>query len=435
MSGGRFPLRTGLGALVGVLLVGALGVVSRAAAPAPAATADATHGRVSGVAFLTENIHIAGASSEFQHIKADGANTVSFDVWYKVPSYSSSIVGLCACTDSDADLITAAIEARRAGLQVTLTPKIIVGNGGYTTNWRGTYNPPDPSTFFSGYQKMIDHYADLAQRTGMSMFFVGSEMVRSDGYVGAWRQIIASARQHFRGPISYEEDWREVPRFAFGDALDVVSVSGYFPTSDEERPTLAQLEAGWHSYTQPGQSQPYDAFSAIAAQAERWGKPILFGEAGYMATTYPGQNPCCNNAHPIDPTLQYLAYKALLDTFSKQPWWDGVMWWAWNNGDPRSPEGKPAERLLAAQAVAYPTSPASPAPPRGPGPVSSHATAVGAGARVATDTGHGSRHVGAVVLGGLVLALALASLIAVGAVRRVGTSGLSLLAALRSRGP
>jgi hypothetical protein len=328
--------------------------------PAHVATANATGSRTAGIAFLTENKSIAGSSAEFQRIRADGANTVSFDVWWHAPSYSTSTLAPSPATDSDADLSAATQEAQQAGLSVTLTLKFEVGNGGWRNGWRGKYNPPDPATFFSSYRTMVDHYADLAQRTRMSMLFVGSEMVMADGYVDEWHQMIASARQHYSGPVSYEQDWREVGRFSFGDALDVVSISGYFPISDEERPSLAQLKAGWHSYTAPGQSQVYDAFSAVEGQAQRWGKPVIFGETGYMATTYPGQNPCCNDAHPADANLQYLAYKALLDTFVGQPWWGGAVWWAWNDGDLRTPAGKPAESLISANALVYPSRVGSP---------------------------------------------------------------------------
>jgi hypothetical protein len=327
----------------------AFGAVTTAAmmpaTPADAAVANATADRMAGMSFLTENQPIAGASADFQRIKADGANTVSFDVWWEVPTpSSSSIAPAPGITDSDADLMTAAQEARGAGLRVTLTPKFVVG----TNTWRGLYNPPDPATFFSGYQTMIDHYASLAQQAGISMLYVGSEMIDADGYLGYWHQAIASARQHYSGPLSYEEDWREVGRFNFGDAVDVVAISAYFPLSDDPSPTLAQLEAGWHSY------QGVDAFAQVAGQAQRWGKPILFGEAGYQASSYAGRSPWYDTADPTnDPGLQGRAYQALLDTFVGQPWWNGVTWWAWNNGDTRSPEGKPAEGLIGARSVAF----------------------------------------------------------------------------------
>ncbi len=333
----------------------ALAMMAMAALPAPAVSASARGGvnRISGVDFLTENQPISHDRSEFQRIRADGANTVSFDVWWVLPSYSSSgpVTPLARATDSDADLMSAAQQARQAGLRVTLTPKLVVRQGVGYVGWRGTYNPPDPTAFFASYQSMIDHYAGLSQWAGISVLVVGSEMIDSDQYVPYWRQVISSARRHFTGQIGYEVDWREVSKFSFGDAVDVLLLSAYFATSNEEHPTLAQLEAGWHSYQPPGSSQMQDAFSQVAAFAHRWGKPIVFGEAGYMATTYPAQEPWWNAAHPPDPQSQYLGYQALLDTFAGQPWWGGVLWWAWNNGEPRSPEGKPAESLIGAQCV------------------------------------------------------------------------------------
>jgi hypothetical protein len=333
-----------LGALIAVLpLLSASLVFSSPASAAPA------RGRLSGIDFATSPSNAVGKdAAEFQRIKADGANSVSFLVAWQVPSYSSSTATPGPYTDSDADLLAGAQEAHRAGLNVTMTPKVVIGVGG----WQGTYNPPDPATFFADYQSMVEHYAVLAQQASASMYLVGSEMIASDGYVAYWRQIIAAAHQRFSGSIGYEVDWREISQFSWGDAVDVLLLSAYFPLSNEAQPTLAQLEWGWHAYQYPGQSEIHNAFSDVAGLARRWNKPIVFGEVGYTATTYPANQPWWNNPNPADPQLQYLAYRALLDTFVGQPWWGGVMWWAWNDGGPRSPENKPAESLIGAQSVA-----------------------------------------------------------------------------------
>jgi hypothetical protein len=345
----RATARLVLGALaLTVLAVNVLPTAANAASPQPGGD------RLSGIAFLTENQPISGYGNEFRRIKADGANTVSFDVWWVLPNYASSgpVTPVPRLTDSDGDLISAAWQARQAGLKVTLTPKLVIGqNGGYA-GWRGSYNPRDPAAFFASYQSMIDHYATVAQRGGMSIFVVGSEMTQSDQYVAYWRQIISSARQRFNGQIAYEVDWREIPQFSFGDAVDVLFLSAYFATSSAERPTLAQLKEGWHSYQVPGTTQTQDAFSQAAGLAHRWNKPIVFGEGGYSATTYPAEEPWWNKPEPPDPHGQYLAYQALLETFADQPWWGGILWWAWNNGVPRTPAGKPAESLIGAQCVA-----------------------------------------------------------------------------------
>jgi hypothetical protein len=353
---GRRILRSGLL----VLLVAGLMPV---ALPAMAARADTglAGGRLAGVDFITLGRKLAPFRGEFQRIRADGANTVSFDVWWVVPNNSSSKVApVQGVTDTDADLLAATQEARQAGLRVMLTPKVVIGLQGGNTGWRGLYNPPDPAAFFSSYQSMTDHYAVLAQQAGMSTVVVGSEMIASDQYVSDWRRIISSARMRFSGAIGYEADWREISKFGFGDAVDVILLSAYFPLSNEERPTLAQLKAGWHGYSSPGQSETQDAFSAVSGLAHRWNKPITFGEGGYTATTYPADQPWWNRPNlNADLQVQYLGYQALLQTFAGQPWWGGVVWWAWND-DPnqRSPEGKPAESLIGAPCLAAPvTSP------------------------------------------------------------------------------
>jgi hypothetical protein len=302
--------------------------------------------------------------ADFRRLSADGANTVSFNVWWRVPSYWSDTIapafslnpadpGL-GLTDTDADLLTASQEARQAGLNVTLTPKFVVGPppSASGSTWRGDYRPPHPAAFFAGYQAMVEHYADVARQAGMSTFFVGSQMSGSIDFADSWRQIVSSARQHFGGPVGYEVDWRQTTQFSWGDAVDVIMLSAYFPLSKAARPTLRQLEEGWHSYRYPGQTQ--DAFSSVAALAQQWGKPITFGEVGYLATAYPAKEPWQNAPNRTDPQLQYLAYRALLETFVGQSWWGGVMWWAWNDGRARSPESRPAERLIDAQCVGGP---------------------------------------------------------------------------------
>jgi hypothetical protein len=287
---------------------------------------------------------------------------VSFDVWWQVPRFWSDTLApdfspkpsnpRLGLTDSDADLLTASQDARQDGLNVTLTPKFLVSTPNDTgSTWSGDYRPPHPAVFFAQYQSMVDHYADLARQAGMSTFFVGSEMSDSIDFVDTWRQIVSSARQHFDGPVGYEVDWRQPAQFNWGDAVDVIALSAYYPLSNAAQPTLRQLEAGWHSYRYPGQPDSQDAFSSVSTLAQRWGKPIIFGDVGYRATTYPAREPWQNAPHPADPKEQYLAYRALLDTFTGESWWGGVMWSAWNDGSQRSPESKPAERLISARCV------------------------------------------------------------------------------------
>src|SRR5205823_5602587 len=133
--------------------------------------------------------------------------------------------------------------------------------------------------------------------------------------------------------------------------------------------------------------------------ARRWGKPVTFGEVGYTATTYPANQPWWNAPNPPDPQLQYLAYRALLDTFVGQPWWGGVLWWAWNDGDPRSPENKPAESLVGAQSVTVPGG-SAPAPSGGAGGATSAGPGSGGNRRPAAGESLGSRQIGGVGLGG-----------------------------------
>lgn len=350
--------RAGLAALLSVLGAVALsGVLAPPPASASAAPVSPVH-RMAGVDFLT--LGTLPDPTSFSQLAADGVNTVSFDVWWAVPSTSSNdIAPLAGATISDSALEALTQDARAAGLAVTLTPKFFVGS---YQGWRGGYNPPDPATFFANYTQMVDHYAAMAQATGMSMFFVGSEMDHTLGYVSRWRNLISSVRSQYQGQLSYANNWDSVDKVQFWDALDLISVSAYYPVSNAEYPTEAQLQQGWTDFKEPGSTVGNNWVGLLASVAQRWHKPLLFGEAGYMASTYTGKSPCCPSVYTYDAGLQAAAYQALLNSFRGQPWWAGVSWWAWND-DPydRSPGGKPAEKLIGAQNVGA-ASPAAAAP-------------------------------------------------------------------------
>lgn len=350
--------RAGLAALLAVLGAAALsGVLAPPAASASTAPVSPVH-RMAGMDFLT--LGTVPDPSSFAQLAADGVNTVSFDVWWAVPSAGSNdIAPLAGATISDSALETLTQDAEAAGLAVTLTPKFFVGN---YQGWRGGYDPPDPATFFANYTQMVDHYAAMAQATGMSMFFVGSEMDHTLGYVSRWRSLISSVRSHYQGQLSYANNWDSVDKVQFWDALDLITLSAYYPVSNAEYPTEAELQAGWTDYKEPGSTVGNNWVGLLASVAQRWHKPLLFGEAGYMASTYTGKSPCCPSVYTYDAGLQAAAYQALLSSFQGQPWWAGVSWWAWND-DPydRSPGGKPAEQLIGAQNVGA-ASPAAAAP-------------------------------------------------------------------------
>src|SRR5207249_3001160 len=103
-----------------------------------------------------------------------------------------------------------------------------------------------------------------------------------------------------------------------------------------EIPTTADLKAGWTRWV-----------PQIAALAHRYHRVVLFGEIGYVATTYVGRRPWQGHTYRSSPTLQARAYHALLATFQSKSWWKGALWFCWNSRlADRTPKDRFTERFL-----------------------------------------------------------------------------------------
>lgn len=342
-----------LGAVAGagVLLALVLSPAGRAES-APTDVSVAANARISGVDLQTYND--TSMQPLFPKIAADGANMVNITVWWEVPSSSSNTIepDYSGPTISDADLMALARRAQAAGLKVSLTPDFEVGNN----EWRGSYNPPDPSTFFNNYTAMVVHYAQIAQQLGMPMFWVGSEMVDSEQYTSEWESLIAAVRQVYSGQLLYECNWATLSTVQFYRSLNAMSISAYFPLSTAADPSLQDLLDGWSSYSGPPFSGHW--VSDVESAAARWQEPVYFGEAGYSYSTYAAAQPWNESYDTSDPDLQYRCYQSLLDTFSGFSWWGGVTWWTWDGGV-YNMDGEPAEALIGTKSVSYPPPPTS----------------------------------------------------------------------------
>ncbi|HLI54753.1 MAG TPA: hypothetical protein VKU88_10530 [Acidimicrobiales bacterium] len=338
-----------------------------------------TSSRISGVAIQTFKDGAQLPDINFAQIKSDGANMVNFTVWWQAPSSSSDTVQpeYGSETVSDAQLETLLSQAEQAGLQVSITPDFSVGSNG---GWRGAYNPGSSAPAFfgegsnlsscAGYQQfvtpvsygcMVVHYAWVAQQYNATMFYVGSEMDSSQQYASEWESLVSAVRKVYTGKVLYDVNWDAIGNVPFYSVLDAMSISAYFPLSNEENPSLATLEAAWKSYNgYPfGSGGPHmqGSWTGEIEQAEQtWQLPIYFGEVGYSPSTYAAQWPATESDfggnYNSDPQLQYRCYEALLDTFRSYTWWGGVDWWAWDTGG-YNMAGEPAEALIGVNSVAY----------------------------------------------------------------------------------
>jgi hypothetical protein len=237
--------------------------------------------------------------------------------------------------------------AQQAGQKTILTPKVWCPSCSRT--WRGKLQPQNVNRFFDEYRAFITHYAALAQQNGVSLFMIGTEMNSLQGNTAQWRQTAHAVRGQYKGTISYNIDWSTLAGYGdavrFWDEVDVASVSAYFPLSDAARPSVADLKAGWQS-SQTARFRGIRWVDLLSALAWTSKKGVMFGEAGYVSSTYAAREPF-NDSFYAGPgqDVQRNAYEALLSTFEGKSWWQGVVWWEWVMNDPGKSTYSPRDKL------------------------------------------------------------------------------------------
>ena len=96
-----------------------------------------------------------------------------------------------------------------------------------------------------------------------------------------WRRVVAEARRHYAGALTYAANFDQYHEVAFWDALDLIGINAYFPLRGWEVPGLGaadleeQLAAGWRR-----------GLSGIDGLRQRRGiddHQVLFTEIGYVA--------------------------------------------------------------------------------------------------------------------------------------------------------
>jgi len=215
----------------------------------------------------------------------------------------------------DKRLIAAVRAAKRLHMRVILRPYIDLLDG----NWRGQIKPTDVSAWFASYDRFILRYAKLAQRLGVDGFCVGSEMgSMTKKYPNQWRALVAAVRQRFSGFVIYQANWGdEVRQITWWDAVDAISISGYYELAQSFGYSAEDLVASWGS--------TYDELQALSAT---WHRPIMFGEIGYRSVEGSAIHPWDPTTHlPRDPRDQAISYQAAFRVWYRSPFFRGFEWW------------------------------------------------------------------------------------------------------------
>jgi hypothetical protein len=268
-----------------------------------------------------------------------GATWVEFTPAWGQEARNASVIARRPDTPSDDKLERVVALAHTYGLKVLLIPHVYLPHEG-----RSLIRPDHRGAWFASYTAFISHYAAMAQRLGVEQFAVGSELSSISDDRPGWLQVIKEVRALYHGTVLYAADWGdEALRVPFWDAVDMIGIDAYWPLSTVPTTDVSVLQRSW---------EPIRA--AMAEGAAKYGRKILFTEAGYVsqegATTAPNEW----ELGPPSEAEQAAAYQALLTTFSDQEWWEGVYWWVWNalpddgsdHATNYSPRGKAAEQVI-----------------------------------------------------------------------------------------
>jgi hypothetical protein len=285
----------------------------------------------------------AASDASLARAAASGNGSVSIVITQYMDNTTSNSVRANGATPTDASILHAMAAARSLGLKVTLKPQVDLISGA----WRGTITPTDPNAWFTSYEAMIDHYADLARQGGATMLVIGTEFKTLSGsaYTSRWEDIVAGIRQRFGSQLTYAANWNEYQQVKFWGALDFIGVDAYYPLSELPAATVSQLLSAWTS-------RGY--LDALRAASQHYGRQVLFTEIGYRSIVGTAITPNIWNSqalYSLDEEAN--AYEAAFQAFSGRSWFAGMYWWSWPaalpangwNGD-YTPTYKPAEDVM-----------------------------------------------------------------------------------------
>lgn len=140
---------------------------------------------------------------------------------------------------NDSDLVDFIWYAKTLGLQVYLKPVVDIQSGSERENIGltkdGIFGQEAFEQWFSNYREYILHYAEVAEKAGCEMFFIGSRLDRLESGQTAWEKLIGQVRVVYHGKLTYEADVYCENRIGFWKLLDVVSSSGNYPCKELEK--------------------------------------------------------------------------------------------------------------------------------------------------------------------------------------------------------
>jgi len=286
------------------------------------------------------------------HLQGVGYDTVQLNTFAYMRSRKETEVLLGHDPTMAEQFMVAEIKSlHKSGFKVMLKPHIWIGGHNLdSSNWRNKIDFEDSEKrkeWFSSYGKFIISEAELAQKTGVEIFVIGTELVGMCKYTKEWKGLIGEIRERYSGKLTYAAEGMNAGNIGFWDALDYIGIDAYFSLSEKNNPTLKELVSGWKKI------EP-----EIRELSEKHDKKVIFTEIGYKsvegATIKPWE---WNKNGKASQEEQALAFEATSLVFSNKPYLAGVFVWKYftdmdsyergNNLKGFTPYGKKAEGVLS----------------------------------------------------------------------------------------
>jgi hypothetical protein len=234
------------------------------------------------------------------------------------------------------------LHAKAKKIRVVLMPIILLDDP-VNNEWRGTIKPPDWDHWFDSYRDVMEHFARIAQATGVDVFVVGSELVSTERNVDQWTRTIRSIRSIFKGQLTYSSNWDHYTVITFWNQLDLIGMNSYWALGDDHNATVDQIIAHWKKIQKD-----------LIPFVQKEGRPLILLEAGWcsLANAASASWDYTQATEPIDLALQKRLYEGFFQSWYGNPNMGGFIMWDWppTDGGPDdrgyTPKNKPAEQVL-----------------------------------------------------------------------------------------
>lgn len=297
---------------------------------------------------ITKGNFIEPFNKAYDDIKQAGANWVNFvPVWFITPDYTGNELkpiyaedfkgtsGWVYSTIKDEDLIKIINDAHAKGLKVYLAPHVAPENWGPGIKGKGDLEPSNVDLFFASYTNFINHYAEIAQQTGVEMFSIGNELdsvTQTDSILAQktnptplWRNVIKAVREKYKGTLTYSVSCMNEKRCGpelidFWDDLDVIGFEWYVPIATAAHESITSMKTNAERILE----------NHVKTLSDKYKKPVVFTEIGWNA--YPG---VCANTYSDSPSKggdrieQSSCYEAIFQAIENKDFIKGMIIWTW----------------------------------------------------------------------------------------------------------